>query len=96
MKITITDPWLGEREVSGTTQLIADQLELLKAFRDDGRVPSQHLLDDIKVYEFILNSQDPDVYAANYMLEATRMRAEQQDVVVSKMDIAKKLGWGIE
>lgn len=35
---------------------IRSQLDVLKRYRDDGRVPSQHLLDDIACYEFIIEN----------------------------------------
>lgn len=90
MKTVITDPILGTREVGDKAALISDQLRLLKVFRDDGRRPSEELLDDIKVYEFILASQDPDIFAENYLVEINRLRDEQKSFGVTKMEVAKK------
>lgn len=95
MKTIINDPWLGEREVGDKAALIADQLRLLNAFKNDGRAPSQHLLEDISVYEFILKSQDPDVYAENYLRKIESLRSERKSFSVSKMEVAKALGWDI-
>jgi hypothetical protein len=94
--IIINDPYLGEREVGDKAALIADQLRLLNVFKNDGRIPSQHLLDDIRVYEFILKSQDPDVYAENYLTKIEFFRTERQTLSVSKMEVAMALGWDIE
>lgn len=96
MKTEIKDPWLGQRTIdSKPSALISDQLRLLMKFRDDGRVPSQHLLDDIKVYEFILKSDDPDVYANMYLAGADELRKISNSLSIKKMDVAKKLGWKI-
>jgi len=67
MNIEITDQWLGTRTIGDKqTDLIKDQLKLLNYFKNDGRIPSQLLLDDIACYEKILNSQDPDLIASEY------------------------------
>ena len=57
MKVVIEDPWLGSRELSEEEPdlaLIKDQHKLLCAFRDDGRVPAQALLDDIATYDRLI------------------------------------------
>lgn len=96
MKAEIKDPWLGARIIDfKPSSLIADQLKLLTKFRDDGRVPSKHLLYDIKVYEFILKSDDPDVYANMYLAGADELRRISNSLSIRKMDIAKKLGWKV-
>lgn len=92
-EVEIEDPWLGKRILGDKAALIEDQLKLLKHFRDDGRKPSQLLLDDIKVYEFILASQDPDIFAEKYLKEINRLRDERQSFSVAKLEVAKKLGW---
>lgn len=96
IETTITDPWLGTRVLGDRAELIKDQLRLLHHFRDDGRKPSKHLLDDIKVYEFILASQDPEVFAENYLREMNRLRDERQTFRIKKMEVAKNLGWEIK
>ena len=93
MKVTITDPWLGEREIGPGAAIIYDQLKLLRQWRDTRANPSQHLLDDIKVYEFIVSSQDPDLYTEKYMLEMGRLRSIKGVYHAKKMDAAKNLGW---
>lgn len=95
MKVIIDDPWLGKREVGDKAALMHDQLKLLRKFRDDGRIPSQHLLEDIAVYEFILKSQDPDVLAENYLQKINELRDERKSFSVSKIEVAKALGWEI-
>lgn len=96
MKVIINDSWLGEREVGDKAALIADQLELLYVYKKDGRKPSQHLLEDIAVYEFILKSQDPDVYAEKYLTKINELRDERKTFRVNKMEVAKALGWEIK
>ena len=39
---------------TGMAGFIASQRDMLCGYRDDGRVPSQGLLDDIKAYEYVL------------------------------------------
>lgn len=96
MKVIIKDPWLGEREVGDKAALIADQLELLYVYKNDGRKPSQHLLEDIAVYEFILKSQDPDIYAEKYLVKINELRDERKSFKVNKIEVAKALGWDIK
>lgn len=95
MKVTIDDPWLGEREVDSTgVGVIRDQLKLLKAFRDDGRKPTEHLLYDIRVYEFIIYASDPEAMAEAYFMKAKELRSIH-GALVKKRDIAEALGWKI-
>ena len=42
---------------TGMDGFIASQRDLLRLYRDDGRVPSQDLLDDIAAYEFMLDAK---------------------------------------
>jgi len=95
MEVEVTDPWLGTRKLGDKSSLIADQHRLLCAFRDDGRVPSKHLLEDIAVYEFILKSQDPDEFAEKYLQEINRLREERKSFSVNKIEVARSLGWPI-
>lgn len=46
---------------------IVGNLDLLKAYRDDGREPSQFLLDDIAAYEWILKQEDRVEWSRWYM-----------------------------
>lgn len=94
--MTIRDSWLGEREVMPGVGMIVDQLQLLRVFRDDGREPSQKLLDDIKVYEFILNSAAPEAMAEAYFTESMRLSDERKTFAIDKMEVARNLGWVIQ
>lgn len=94
-EVTVTDPWLGTRKLGDKADLIRDQLRLLHQFRDDGRIPSKHLLEDIAVYEFILKSQDPDEFAERYLTEANRLRDERRSFGIEKIEVARNLGWEI-
>lgn len=95
MKITITDPELGTRSFDSEDHvaLIKDQLRLLCSFRDDGRVPSKHLLEDIKVYEYMLEHPQASQKIEDYMKEKDRRLKAGAPITVNKMEIAKKLGW---
>lgn len=94
IKLTISDPWLGEREIApGYVALIRDQLRLLKAFRDDGRKPNKMLLEDIKVYEFILEHPQAEQMAEQYMIKMNQLRQERNSYSVAKIEAAKALGW---
>lgn len=47
--------------------LIKDQLKHLENYASDGRKPSEHLLKDIALYRFILNSFSPMQMAEKYL-----------------------------
>jgi len=65
--MTLNDQWLGERQVELVSiAVVRDQHRLLCAMRDDGRVPSQELLDDIAAYASIINARDPEHRADEY------------------------------
>lgn len=92
-KLIIDDPWLGKREIAeGWLPLIRDQLRLLKHYRDDGRKPSQHLLDDIRVYEYIVGHVEGEKMAELYMSKSREV-LDKGKLSFKKMDIAKSLGW---
>lgn len=94
MKTTITDPFLGTRTIDDSALgLIKDQLRLLISFRDDGRKPSKELLEDIKVYEFIIEHPQAEQKAHDYLEAMNAERERTKSFGISKMMIAKKLGW---
>ncbi len=93
VKVTIEDPWLGKRDVSTNLALIADQHKLLCRFRDDGRKPSQHLLEDIQVYEYILKHPNAEQKAEDYLREKNRLCEERKSFSVEKIEVARNLGW---
>ena len=96
MKITINGPG-GKRTFEATyLNVIKDQHKALCRYRDDGRKPTQDLLDDIAVYEFILKSDNPEKFAESYMIAAETERQRKKTLSIRKLDIAKKLGWEIE
>lgn len=91
--ITISDPDLGERTLEpGMIGLIKDQHRLLCKWRDERSSPSKDLLDDIAVYEFILQHPTPEVVASAYMDEMDKQR-QKHGFGVKKMKVAKMLGW---
>lgn len=95
-KLIIDDPFLGEREIEpGYAGMIKDQLKLLNYFKNDGRTPAKGLLDDIKVYEYILNHEQSEKMADLYFKETERLREETKSFKIPKMKIAKNLGWDI-
>lgn len=96
MKTTISDPWGGTREIGDTAvDLIRDQLRVLKNMRDDGRVPTEHLLQDIRIYEFILSRPDPEKSAGEYLKTMNRLR-DQHGIRAKKIDAVKILNWDIQ
>jgi hypothetical protein len=67
-KITITDTTGTTSEFQATALgLIENQHGYLLRLRDDGRIPSQELLDDIACYDMILKSPDPERMAHEYL-----------------------------
>lgn len=95
MKITITDPWLGEREFDVESEdfkvlFIADQLNLLLEFLRDKRDDDTHLRYDIGVYEYILTGTNPGELAQQYYDARNEL-----GTFCKKQEIAEKLGWKI-
>ena len=91
----INDHVLGRREIGlgDWLALIKDQHQVLCAFRDDGRVPTRELIDDIRAYESILMSEDPGARANQYF-EERRLEASVEGMMrVRPRHIAKRLGW---
>lgn len=90
-KLILEDSVLGAREIAvGDWQaLIKDQLRFLEAYRDDGRVPSELLLWEIKLYKFILKSPGR---AKQYMDKRYEMGGALK---VSKRQVADALGWSV-
>lgn len=94
--ITLEDQWLGRRSMPNTSlAVIQDQLKLLMSMRRDGRKPTKELLNDIKVYKFILKQADPEAAAYDYLSMADSMRDQYKVISVSKMEVARRLGWRI-
>lgn len=59
----------------------------LCSYREDGRIPSPELLEDIAAYEAILNHSDPLARAKEYF------RARDEMGLVRPRVIAKERGW---
>ena len=74
-------------DITGSVGLIISQLDLLRSYRDDGRVPSQELLDDIKAYECIVGSSDVKGRAEKYFEIRNAERS------LRPRHVARKLGW---
>lgn len=87
--LIITDSVKGTRTIRSKAELIMDQLELLLRFKNDGRRPSEHLLQDIRIYQFILNQKDPEQFATDYLNEMNRLR-DTKGELVKKIEAAKK------
>lgn len=79
-----------EIDTDGYVPLIRHQHKVLCRYRDDGRTPSQHLLEDIAVYEFILGHDNPERAAQSYMSKRSESGFGEK-----KINIAKQLGWEI-
>lgn len=96
-EVTMDDHILGRRTIAPTyTALIRDQHALLCGYRDDGRKPSQHLLDDIAVYEYILAQADTELAADAYMQKKRQIaEATGSEFGIKKMDVARALGWKV-
>lgn len=95
--ITLEDQWLGRRVIDGRPiSTIRDQLAMLNKMRRDGRRPSRQLIDDIKVYKFILKQEDAEAAAAAYLTKSTELRDKYKTISVDKMLIARELGWVIK
>lgn len=94
--MTFEDKWLGARTMPNTSRAcVEDQLKLLMKMRRDGRKPTRELLNDIKVYKFILKQSDPETAAHAYLEMADAMRDQYKVISVSKMEVARRLGWRI-
>lgn len=76
----------------GDTGLIQSQLDMLTDYKNDGRVPDEELLWEIRLYEFILTQADPAAAAKAYL------DTRYPDVglpIFDKREVAAKLGWKI-
>ena len=97
--LRINGPMEGERTIQPGDRvgLIRDQLKVLEFYRDDGRVPSNHLLMDIATYEFILNSKDPSKMADLYV-ETKKLMIEENrpEKPVYNFHVAVRLGWDVK
>lgn len=58
------DVTMNGKRYQGKRGFIESQRDMLIGYRDDGRVPSQDLLDDIAAYEYILEHDKVDEYQA--------------------------------
>lgn len=94
MTLEITDPYLGKRDIGPKpSDLIKDQLKLLEHFKNDGRIPSKELLQDIAVYKYILKSDEPDKFTDLYLNESQRLRDKRKTINIPKLEVANNLGW---
>lgn len=95
MKLIIDSPILGKRTYSSDDFLpvIKDQLKLLNHYKNDGRKPSKQLLQDIKVYEFIIKHPEAEKMADLYLRKMDAERERLKTFGIPKMKIAKMLGW---
>lgn len=92
-KITITDS-------TGTTtsfevtplNIIKNQYGYLLRLKNDGRTPSQELLDDIKGYEIILGGYDPETMAERYF-EVKERHLEKTGRALRVREVVRMLGW---
>lgn len=82
--LQISNPRQGTRIISSPRELIEGQLALLHGYRNDGRVPSRQLLEDIAAYEAILQTSER---------LAIYVRARADGDMRRQRVIAKELGW---
>ena len=83
-----------DKRLKTAAEMVKDELDRLKSERDSGLVPTQALLDNIKVLEFILSSPDPESYASRFYQMARFLKEETTAFLVTKSKVADKLGWG--
>jgi len=79
----------------GTTEfepLIKNQLDLLIGYRDDGRIPSKKLLDDIDAYRWLLDFEDVEVKILEYF-KVKRKILETESLLVTSSAVCRKIGW---
>lgn len=95
-KVTIERPGMAPAtfDLSDHKALIEDQLKQLEHYRDDGRIPSKLLLDDIQAYRYILNKPER---VEQYLSSKTLMRESGSMVLdLQPSQVAKRLGWKID
>lgn len=89
MKMYYQGEYLGE--VDGTKLSIIrigyNQLQIMRALSQN---PTEHLLQDIRVYEYILNNVNAEHLAQQYIKERDR------NPKAKKIEIAKTLGWDVK
>lgn len=97
IKVNVRDDWLSERELPlDPLDLIKDQFKLLERMRDDGRKPSAHLLQDIRIYKYILTSPNSSDLAWAYMEKMNELREKHGTFKVKKIDAIRELGWPVK
>jgi hypothetical protein len=79
---------------SGNVGLIQSQLLMLQDYRDDGRVPSEQLLWEIRLYEYMLAQPDQEKTIRQYMDTRTKIRGTVP-LEKEKRETVKILGWTI-
>lgn len=86
--ITLYDPVIGSRTFIATDlNVIKDQLRLLTAYKNDGRVPKQELLDDIAAYKAIVEAPDAAIRAEDYF------KVKAFDGSLRPREVARLKGW---
>lgn len=73
------------------TALIKSQLAMLERYRDDGRIPSEHLLRDIATYKFMLDQKNSDKLIREYMTYKNKARDRGEHL--KNYQVADALGW---
>jgi len=98
--VQMDDPWLGKRTLSADSEdalmleLMKDQYKLLTHYRDDGRIPTEKLLEDIKAYEYVLRNREPIARAVEYF-NVTSQAVDGGKRRPRPREVAKALGWVI-
>lgn len=73
--------------------LIRGQLSVLEGYALDGRTPSEHLLKDIRTYQYILRQPDPDKTTSEYLTKKNEMLVAGKRI--ANYAVAEALGWKI-
>lgn len=91
MKLTLTDEWLGEREIDlgDATSIIKDQLKLLQVFKKRKCSPKPQLLNrDIRSYELLLAQPDARAACQQYL----DLKDVEPNAFIEKSEILKRMG----
>lgn len=100
--LAVSDPILGTRIIphNNPIALVKDQFKYLSAIRllriRKRQEVSQHLIDDIATYDYILTNEDPDARARDYFLAKSElMNGNPLKEKPFNYQVAEHLGWDI-
>jgi hypothetical protein len=70
--------------------------DLLARMAETEEPPSQTVLDDLLVFNYILMGDDPNALASQFRVGLEKLRIKEATYFVARRDVAKLLGWRLK